>query len=245
MKNQDDLSEVTYMNYSNSTPWPDKDIWHEHTYKAIVTIVEQWLQKYTNSQMVLLNAGSGGTEYKTGAKIIHLDIVEKYISQFDDYIVGSVEKIELPNASLDGIICVGSVINYADVQRTIAEFSRLLKPNGFLILEFERSNSAEFLWTSQHNKLIFQREYNYNSQKHLLWMYNERHICQLLEQYGVEIQSIKRLHVLSSLLYRIGLTEEKAAPFSKYDSLCEFISYPLAHNAILLGRKKIFPCSYN
>lgn len=237
MKKQDDLSEVTYMNYSNSTPWPEKDIWHEHTYKAIVTIVEQWLQKYTNSQMVLLNAGSGGTEYKTDAKIIHLDIVEKYISQFDDYIVGSVEMIELPNASLDGIICVGSVINYADVQRTIAEFSRLLKPNGFLILEFERSNSAEFLWTSQHNKLIFQKEYNYNSQKHLLWMYSERHICQLLEQYGVDIQSIKRLHVLSSLLYRIGLTEEKAAPFSKYDSLCEFISYPLAHNAILLGRK--------
>lgn len=237
MKKQDDLSEVTYMNYSNSTPWPEKDIWHEHTYKAIVTIVEQWLQKYTNSQMLLLNAGSGGTEYKTDAKIIHLDIVEKYISQFDDYIVGSVEKIELPNASLDGIICVGSVINYADVQRTITEFSRLLKPNGFLILEFERSNSAEFLWTSQHNKLIFQKEYNYNSQKHLLWMYSERHICQLLEQYGVDIQSIKRLHVLSSLLYRIGLTEEKAAPFSKYDSLCEFISYPLAHNAILLGRK--------
>ena len=144
MKKQDDMSEITYMNYSNSTPWPDKDIWHDHTYKAIVSIVEQWLQKYTNPEMVLLNAGSGGTEYKTTAKVIHLDIVEKYISKFDNYLVGSVEKIELPDQSIDGIICVGSVINYADVQRTIAEFSRVLKPNGFLILEFERSNSAEF-----------------------------------------------------------------------------------------------------
>lgn len=143
MKKQDEMSEITYMNYSNSTPWPDKDIWHDYTYKAIVSIVEQWLQKYTNSEMVLLNAGSGGTEYKTNARVIHLDIVEKYISQFDNYLVGSVEKIELPDASLDGIICVGSVINYADAQRTIAEFSRLLKTNGFLILEFERSNSAE------------------------------------------------------------------------------------------------------
>lgn len=31
MKKKDDLSEITYMNYSNSTPWPDKDIWHEYT----------------------------------------------------------------------------------------------------------------------------------------------------------------------------------------------------------------------
>ena len=183
MKKQDDMSEITYMNYSNSTPWPDKDIWHDHTYKAIVSIVEQWLQKYTNSEMVLLNAGSGGTAYKTNAKVILLDIVEKYSSQLDNYLVGSVENIELPDASLDGIICIGSVINYADAQRTIAEFSRLLKSNGFLILEFERSNSAEFLWTSQHNKYISQKEYNYNNQKHLLWMYSEKHICQLLEQY--------------------------------------------------------------
>lgn len=237
MKKQDDMSEIAYMNYSNSTPWPDNDIWHYYTYKSIVTIVEQWLQEYANSEMVLLNAGSGGTEYKTNAKIIHLDIVEKYISQFDNFIVGSVEKIELPNESLDGIICVGSVINYADAQRTIAEFARLLKPNGFLILEFERSNSAEFLWTQQYSKYIFQKEYNYNNQKHLLWMYNEKYICQLLKQYHLEIQFVKRLHVLSSLFYRIGISEGKAAYFSKYDSLCGFISYPLAHNTILLGRK--------
>lgn len=237
MRKQDDISEITYMNYSKSTPWPDKDIWHEHTYKSIVTIVEQWLKKYANSQMIILNAGSGGTVYKTDARIIHLDIIEKYISQFDDYIVGSVEKIALSDASLDGIICVGSVINYADVQKTLAEFSRLLKPNGFLILEFERSNSAEFLWTSQYNKYIFQKEYNYNYQKHLLWMYSEKHICQLLKQYQIDILSIKRLHVLSSFFYRIGISEKKAALFSKYDLLFQFMSYPLAHNTILLGRK--------
>ena len=34
MKKQDEMSEITYMNYSNSTPWPDKDIWHDYTYKG-------------------------------------------------------------------------------------------------------------------------------------------------------------------------------------------------------------------
>ena len=74
-------------------------------------------------------------------------------------------------------------------------------------------------------------------------MYSEKHICQLLEQYDINLQFMKRLHVLSSFLYRIGITEERAAPFSKYDALCQFISYPLAHNTILLGKKQIFLCS--
>ena len=238
MKKQDDMSEITYMNYSNSTPWPDKDIWHDHTYKAIVSIVEQWLQKYTNSEMVLLNAGSGGTEYKTNAKVIHLDIVEKYISQFDNYLVGSVENIELPDASLDGIICVGSVINYADAQRTIAEFSRLLKPNGFLILEFERSNSAEFLATRNHGKTLFSKDYHYNGQTHKLWLYNEHHIRETLKFYNLKVYQHKRIHTLSSLLNRFGIPEEKAAHFSRFDSMLQILSYPFAHNVLLLGAKE-------
>lgn len=237
MKQPDEIAKIAYINYSSTTPWPKKDIWHEHTHKSIASIVEQWLVKYSNSQMLILNAGSGGTEYKANAKMIHLDIIEKYISHFENHLVGSVEKINLPSNSLDGIICVGSVINYADAQRTISEFSRLLKTGGFLILEFERSNSAEFLWTSQYNKYIFQKEYIYNNQKHLLWMYSEKHLLHTLKQYKIKIRSIKRIHILSSILYRIGMTEQKAAPFSKYDYLCKCVSSPLAHNTILLGFK--------
>lgn len=237
MKSNEDISRLTYINYSTSTPWPNKDIWHKYTYDIIAFTVEKWLHKYTNSKMMLLNAGSGGTEYKTEASVIHLDIIERYISKFDNYLVGSVEKIKLPDASLDGIICVGSVINYVDAQKAIAEFSRLLKPNGFVILEFERSNSAEFLWTKYHNKYVFQKEYTYNNQQHLLWMYCEKYIRKLLEHYGINICTINRFHILSSLLYRIGITENKSAPFVKYDFLLKHVSYPLAHNTILLGRK--------
>ena len=237
---QEEITKFAISNYSSSTPWPEEDTWHTCTFSAIKKLVEQWLKKHSNPNSVFLNAGSGGTIYKTSGKIIHLDIIEKYICKFDDYIIGSIENIKLPCSSVDGIICVGSVLNYADAQRSISEFSRILKPGGFLILEFERSNSAEFIWTKDHGKEIFCKEYFYNGQTHLLWLYNEKHIRQLLNHYGFYIQKYKRLHTLSSLLYRLGMSETVAAPYSKLDFIMQPFSYALAHNVILFGTKKIF-----
>ena len=224
-------------NYANSDPWPKHDIWHQYTYMLEKRIVEKWLERYSTNDMIILNAGSGGTEYRTTSHIIHLDIIEKYVCSYEDYIVGSIEEINLSDNAIDGIICVGSVLNYCDAQRAIAEFSRVLKPQGFYIIEFERSDSAEFLWTSNHGKYVFSKEYSYNEQVHPLWLYSEKHIRDILTQYNLYVQKIKRVHSLSSLLYRIGLSEYKAAPYAILDPLFQVISYPLAHNVLLFGRK--------
>ena len=231
------VARAAFENYSASTPWPKNDPWHMYTLLAEKNVVEDWLVSYANTGMRILNAGSGGTEYQTKGTLIHLDIVEKYIEKFEEHIVGSTEKIELPDASMDGVICVGSVLNYTDAQRSISEFSRILRPGGFLILEFERSNSAEFLWTGHHGKYIFSKEYHYNGQNHLLWMYSENHIRQLLQLYQFSIKRCRRIHCLSSLLNRLGVSEPSAAPYSRFDPAVQVISYPLAHNVMLLGTK--------
>ena len=128
MSTQDEITRIAVENYSTSDPWPKEDPWHAHTYSSEKKIIERWLSKVATESMIILNAGSGGMEYDTRGKIIHLDIIESYIKMYDHFLVGSVEKIDLPDASIDGIICVGSVLNYADAQRTISEFSRVLKP---------------------------------------------------------------------------------------------------------------------
>lgn len=184
-------------------------------------IVEKWLAECTSYDSIVLNAGSGGTEYNAVGRMIHT------------------EKIDLPESSVDCVVCVGSVLNYADAQRSLSEFSRILKPGGFLILEFERSNSAEFLLSAQYGKYIFPKEYVYNSQSHLLWMYSEKHVRQMLNYYGFCIRKCRRIHSLSSLLYRFGLSEEAAAPYSKLDPLLQALSYPLAHNTLLFCTKQI------
>ncbi|MBR6581660.1 MAG: class I SAM-dependent methyltransferase [Ruminococcus sp.] len=236
---QDEVSKTAVENYNSSTPWPQNDIWHKHTFNAEKEIVEKWLSIVSSQNTLILNAGSGGSVYNTEGTIVHLDIIEKYIKHFEKYLVGSIEEIDLPAESVDVIICVGSVLNYADAQRAVSEFYRILKPNGFLILEFERSDSAEFLCTTNHGKDIFTNVYYYNDQKHLLWLYSERHIRQLLRQFHFKIVRCKRIHTLSSLLNRIGLSEAKSAPFSKLDKIVQPISYPFSHNTLFLVSKTL------
>ena len=242
---QEEVAHSAKVNYSSSTPWPEHDEWHCRTFRTIKHYVEKWLKYFVTDNIRVLNAGSGGTIYENCSSMVHLDIVEDYISDFKEYLVGSVESIPLPSSSVDGIICVGSVLNYVDAQRTIAELSRILRDNGFLILEFERSESAEFLWSGQHGQYVFPQKYNYNGQNHLLWMYSEKHVMQLLKHYQLFVKKRKRIHILSSMLYRFGLLEKAAAPFITFDNVLQVLSYPLAHNIILLAIKKVPPEGIN
>ena len=227
-------------NYKQSEPWPDNDVWHFYTYK----ILHKYIQDYIDAlqlkgTQVVLNAGCGKTTYKTRATIIYMDIIEEYINLFENYIVGSIENIPLPDCSVDYVICVGSVINYVDIQKAILEFRRVLKPNGILLLEFERSNSAEFLFTKKYAKSIFMQTYQYNNQTHYLWMYGEKFVLQLVEFYKFSCKKKHRFHSVSSLLFRFGISEEKAAIYSKLDNWLYPFSAFLAHNEILILEKDV------
>lgn len=239
---EDQVHKLAQANYSDSdSPWPEYDNWHEETFRKESAIVESWLGKLAKNDSLILNAGSGGTDYRSPGDFVHLDIIENYVCHHEKYLVGSVEQIDSPDQTFDGVVCVGSVLNYTDAQRSIMEFSRVLKPNGFLILEFERTESAEFLFTHNYGKDVFLKSYKYCDQTHLLWMYSETYIRRLLGFYGFGIKQNRRIHSLSSLLYRLGFSDEKAASYAKLDKLLQPFSFPIAHNALLLCSKKVVP----
>ena len=237
METQKNISDQAKKNYSANTPWPNADEWHSKTFQAINNIVNKELAKFDNENAIILNAGSGGTNYNHKGRFIHLDIIESYINKYPNYIVASIDNIPLESDSVDIIICVGSVINYADCQKSLKEFSRVLKANGILILEFERSNSGEFLFTGNHNKQVFSNSYIYNNQKHILWMYNEKHVIKIMRCNNLKTIRKYRFHTFSTLLYRLGLSEKSAAKYIKADKIFAPISYPLAHNCILISKK--------
>ena len=235
-----DVENTAKENYKKSEPWPDDDVWHSYTYKILHKHIQDYIDELQfKDTQVVLNAGCGKTTYKTCATIIHMDIIEEYVNLFENYLVGSIEKIPLQDCSVDCVICVGSVINYVDIQKAMSEFSRVLKPTGILILEFERSNSAEFLFTKKYAKTLFMQTYQYNNQTHYLWMYDENFVLQLAEFYKFSCNKKYRFHSLSSLFYRFGLLEKKAAKYSKFDDWLQPFSYFFAHNEILIFEKSV------
>ena len=90
--------------------WPSDDLWHSYTKTVIESKVYSWIASSTSD--LILNAGSGGTEYNIPGTMVHLDIAEKKIKTLPKYIIGSVEDIPSPDNIYDYVICVGSVLNY-------------------------------------------------------------------------------------------------------------------------------------
>lgn len=233
-----DIETIAKENYEKADPWPSRDVWHMHTKKVLNKKVQQYLDKQNlDETQIVLNAGCGRTTYTCNAQIIYMDIIEDYVSLFEKHLVASIENIPLCDSTIDCIVCVGSVINYADIQKSFSEFSRILKPGGMLILEFERSNSAEFLFTKDYFKTLFFKKYHYNNQMHYLWMYNEKFLLQLGFFYKLICEQKYRYHCMSSLLYRLGMSEERAAKFAVADSAIQIFSYPLAHNELVVFKK--------
>jgi len=239
MENKDfeSIKKEVLKNYKTYDATKDEDNWHNEVEKVICSVVYKALNKYDSKDAVILNAGSGGESYNTIGKLIQLDIVEETIKRFKNHIVASIEDIPLENNSVDIVVCVGSVINYADFSKSMDEFSRILKPNGILIIEFERSDSGEFLFTKKHHKEQFQQIYKYNNQDHHLMMYSEKFAKKIFKKHGYKILFKRRFHILSTLLYRLRCDEEKVYKYIKYDHILKYLSYPLAHNVIFVLQK--------
>lgn len=219
------------------TSWPEGSRWHTYTHNHVTKVVTSYLQHKVTPQNAILNAGSGGTTYHIQGKIYDCDIVEGKLSQSENPIIASIEDLPCKDDFFDYAICVGSVINYCDAFAAIGEISRVLKPQGQLILEFERSESGEFLFTREYGRSVIPHTYQYNGQQHRLWLYAERYIKDILNCNHLQLIYHERFHTVSGVLSRF-FDDEKIATFSKFDSVVpSFVSRYWTHNTIMIFRK--------
>lgn len=232
------VSEKTKEIYSSmNNVWPENNRWYNYTHNIIIDFIESNLSNKLNNQSLYLNAGSGGSTYNLSGKCFHVDIAENLIKSFPYHYVASIENLPFSNSMFDATICVGSVINYCSALESITELSRTLKRGGYLIIEFERSNTAELWFDKEYSKKITMQRYEYLNHTHTLWLYEEKYIQKLLEKSGLRVIKYKRFHNLSSLINRITHQEEMSGQFSKYDKIFSPISYFMAHNIIMICRK--------
>ena len=242
MKEGIDLDSVAQKYNETNVIWNEADMWHMRSKNSIEQFIYSSLAFALNSQdLEILNAGSAGYSYGLNEdQIIHIDIAHERITHLQNSIVADIHKIPLEDERFDMVICVGSVINYCDPIVAIKELSRVLTKNGYLILEFENSHTFELVGRSEFNKKAILVNTFYNGRSEKIWYFSESYIREICSLCGLEVISLKRWHILSSLVYRITKSENYAAKFSSIDSLLSKIPIlkKFSSNTIFLLKKK-------
>lgn len=180
-----DSNEVKNFYNTHSQMWEIND-WYKYSHNVITSYLQS--QKYTGN---ILNAGSGGNSYGIDEPMLHLDISEEKLKKLDKNmtIVGNVENIDLFSfKKFDAIICVGSVINYCNSYRVIENFQYWMKDGGFLYLEFENSNSFEYIFSEVYGKTQTIIETEYIESNHRICVYSYSYLISLLNTNNFEIR---------------------------------------------------------
>lgn len=240
MNNEIDLDSVKNMYNEMPEIWPNDDKWYQYTYLQISEFLAHISSKYQfTNEMKVLNAGSGGNTYNLLGTHYHVDVAEQKIKNLPNSYVGNIENLMFEDNMFDVCICVGSVINYCDAFVVIAELSRVLKKDGFLILDFDQSYSFEFLGTPSFKKAADIVETFNSGYVDKTWIYSPQYIYKILKQRKLKICDIKKYHMLSPLYYRIIHDENRAAKFAKFDRYVSHIPIlkNLSCNIILCSQK--------
>ena len=135
------------------------------------------------------------------------------------------------------VTCVGSVLNYTDASRTLFEISRVLRRRGKLILEYERSESIEYLFTSHYRRPASPVTVSMVGEEQTIWIYSDAYILKLLTAAGLRLIRRKRFHILSALANRLIQRQESAAKLAQFDKLTS--SVPVLR---WLGSNTILAC---
>ncbi len=220
--------------------WPQNDLWYNYTYKKINGFLKKWSSKLNFTERTkIINAGSGGNTYGVLGDHTHVDISERHLLGIENAIVASVEEMPLESNLFDSCICVGSVINYCDLNMAIAEINRVMKKGGILFLDFDQSKSFEFVGTSHYNSNIDIIKTFNSGYEDKIWIYSEKYVRAILNNHNFKIIKKKYYHTISTLVYKITKKESFAAKFTFLDNFVRFIPglRKISCNIILFAQK--------
>lgn len=205
------LSETKQFYEAAENVWSNS-YWYQYSYNFIWNYLHKSPITKCN---YILNAGSAGNNYGITCRMHHIDIAENKINDCTEYTIGSIECIPFNENYFDGAICVGSVINYTDAITSISELIRVVSPNGIIILEFENSNSLEYLFTKEHKKDASLISTDYLGKNQKQWIYSYNYIMSIIESYkNIKILDITGFHIIDSLFAK---NESIAKKFNKFD----------------------------
>jgi SAM-dependent methyltransferase len=204
--------------------WPSDDPWSQRTHSAIAGYLLRYYPLLVGDpeNIRLLNIGSHGNDYGLAAREhIHVDLASNALTSVPLAVECDAELLPFASETIDVTICVGSVINYGSPPRMFSEIARVLKPQGYLFLEFETSDSFEFAMTRDFSRDVTLVKTFYNGVSDPIYVYSARYINSALAAAGLDTLAVERFHRLSTLIYRITKLERLSATFARFDRFME------------------------
>ena len=207
------------------TIWDPEDKWHWRTNRMIRKFIFDSLNSIPgHKNLKILNAGSAGYSYELHEEqMLHVDIADKKIAHLPNSLIADIQNLPIPDKQFDMVICVGSVLNYCDPYLVFGELRRVLKPNGYLILEFENSKTLELTGTDDFNKGAVFVETFYKNQSEKIWYFAESFIRELASTHGFVSKKRSSCHILSPLFLKWFKNEKWAALWGAFDPICKLI----------------------
>lgn len=218
-----------------------EDAWHRYSTSVIGDFIRRSVVPcFRGREVLVLNAGAGGEDYGLGVlRSINTDMIIRSVSRMERPLVSLLENIPIADSRLDVAVCVGSVLNYVDAGLVIAELSRCVKAGGIVVLEFERTETLEFVFTKTFRSQIASRVRYYRGERHQMYVYSESLIRKNLIANNLAVLGSLYFHMLSPLLLRLSRSLGMAASVTFLDRFLRKATpmNNLAGNALLLCLK--------
>lgn len=233
------LSEEHVRDFYNS----HKECWPEDCFSSNTTkFINKAVTKFINglpANYVILNAGSGNTSYgKNIHNIYNVDIAENKVKMLPNSYVCSIESMPFNEGMFDCIICVGTVINYANIEKSLEEFQRVIKKTGFLLLEYERSGSG-LINATERNKDSISFLHTYYGEPHANKLYSDKYVEKILKDCNFNL--IKQNNFNTTIPFIELFSSQKFAEKIIFtDCFLSHIPYikKYAHNRFLICKQK-------
>jgi SAM-dependent methyltransferase len=213
--------------YNDPLWFGEIDKWHLYSNTEIRReLARYWDSLPAESCRVILNAGAGGHDLGLDtATAINLDISENRIASLPRPLLASIEALPLSNRTIDIIVCVGCVVNYCDAATVIVEFERVLRPGGYLLLEFESSYSAELMTQSAFGQSAAVIETFYANHQEVVWAYSPKYIKNLLKAAKFDLLRSVPIHVLSTWGLLVLRSSRIATAIARLDRMARKIPF--------------------